>query len=409
MVSLGMVMPRVWLSGARADTSGPDRRVLVVIQLSGGNDGLNTVIPYTDSNYLGLRPKLGFKDVDLKDEQGRSTIISDRFGFHPALSEIKQIYDEGKVAVMLGVGYPEPNQSHFLSEDFWHTANLVDGRGSGWLGRYAEEALGGQQGFHAAAIGGRLPRSLMADTFVVPSIYDFADYGFRTSPSYPENRPNKLAAMNALYSRHFLEGSFKDTAGNVGADAVTGSIRLTESIKNYASTVVYPDGNPLARAMKMIAQMIVTIPEANLLYAEVGGFDNHSEQIGDTTSSGLHALLLDNFSEAVKLFLTDMTEHGLADNVLIMPWSEFGRRPEENGSLGTDHGSSSCMFLIGNKVRGGLYGEQPSLAATELDEAGNLKVKLDFRSIYATVLEDWLNADSRSILKGRFETLGIIG
>src|SRR5215213_2323073 len=151
----------------------------------------------------------------------------------------------------------------------------------------------------------------------------------------------------------------KDTAGDVGADAVIGSIRLTESIKNYESAVVYPEGNPLARAMKMIAQMIVTIPEANLLYAEVGGFDNHSEQIGATKSSGLHALLLNNFSEAVRLFLADMAEHGLADNVLILPWSEFGRRPEENGSRGTDHGSSSCMFVIGNKVRGGLYGEQP--------------------------------------------------
>jgi len=408
MVSLSMVMPHIWLSSARAQGSGEDRRVLVVIQLGGGNDGLNTVIPYTDSNYHHLRPKLGFKDTDLKDRQGRPTIISDRFGFHPALAEIKQTYDEGKVAVILGVGYPNPNQSHFLSEDFWHTANLADGRGPGWLGRYAEAALGGQAGFHAAAIGGRLPRSLMSDRFVVPSIFDFDDYGFNTGTLFPENRANKLAAMNALYRRQFPEGSFKDTAGDVGSDAVSGSIRLAESVKTYTSNVVYPDTNPLARAMKMIAQLVVTIPEANLLYAEMGGFDNHSEQIGTDKFSGLHAVLLGYFSEAVKLFRDDMAEHGLADNVLILPWSEFGRRPEENGSRGTDHGSSSCMFVIGNKVRGGLYGEQPSLAPTELDDAGNLKVKVDFRSVYATVLEDWLNADSNAILKERFDNLGII-
>lgn len=408
MVSLSMVMPRIWLSSARAQASGENRRVLVVIQLSGGNDGLNTVIPYTDSNYHRLRPNLGFREADLKDGQGRSTLISDRFGLHPALGEIKQTYDEGKVAVMLGVGYPDPNQSHFLSEDFWHTANLVDGRGSGWLGRYAEAALGGEAGFHAAAIGGRLPRSLMADRFVVPSIFSLADYGFRTSALFPENRPNKLAVMNALYSRRFPEGSFKGAAGDVGLDAVSGSIRLAESVNGYTSNVIYPDNNPLARAMKMIAQIIITIPEANLLYAEMGGFDNHSEQIGANKLSGLHAQLLGFFSEAVKLFRDDMAEHGLADNVLILPWSEFGRRPEENGSRGTDHGSSSCMLLIGNSVRGGLYGEQPSLAPTELDEAGNLKVTLDFRSVYATVLEDWLNADSNAILKGRFDNLGVL-
>ncbi|HYP27634.1 MAG TPA: DUF1501 domain-containing protein [Blastocatellia bacterium] len=408
MVSLGVVMPRVWLTGARAQTSDPNRRVLVVIQLSGGNDGLNTVIPYTDPNYRRLRPNLGFKEADLKDGQGRSTIISNQFGFHPALAEVKQLFDDGKVAVVLGVGYPEPSQSHFLSEDYWHTANLVDGKGSGWLGRYAEEALAGQAGFHAAAIGGRLPRTLMSDRFVVPSIFNFSDYGFRTSPAFPANRPNKLAAMNALYSRRFPEGSFKGVAGGVGFDAVSGSIRLTEAIQGYTSTVVYPDSNPLARAMKMVAQMIVTIPEANLLHAEVGGFDNHAEQITDTNMSGLHALLLQNFSQAVKLFHDDMAEHGLADNVLILPWSEFGRRPEENGSRGTDHGSSSCMFVIGNKVRGGLYGEQPSLAAADLDVSGNLKSKVDFRSVYATVLEDWLDADSNAILRGRFDNLGVL-
>lgn len=408
-VSVSLVMPHFWVGTANAQAArDPNRRVLVVIQMLGGNDGLNTVIPYADAAYHALRPTLSFKEAELKDAQGRSTIISDRFGFNPAMGSLKELYDAGKVAVVQGVGYPQPNQSHFLSEDFWHTANIVDGRGNGWLGKYADEALAGHNGFHAAAIGGQLPRSLFSDRVVVPNIADFEGYNFQTDPRYPASRSRKLDLFNLIHSRRFPEGSIEAAATGIGADAVAGVARVASASSAYSSTIIYPAGNRLADALRMLAQIITSVPEANLLYVQMGFFDHHADQIGESGDklAGLHTPLLGQFSDAVKAFYDDLAEHHLAENVLILQWSEFGRRAEENNSRGTDHGSSSSLFLVGDKVKGGLHGEQPSL--TDLDEAGNLKFEVDFRSVYAEVLEQWLSADSRSILGGQFEQVGFL-
>jgi uncharacterized protein (DUF1501 family) len=178
---------------------------------------------------------------------------------------------------------------------------------------------------------------------------------------------------------------------------------------------LYPTNNPLATGLQMVAQLMTTVPEASLLYVQMGGFDNHSDQIGDRQGDrsnkriGDHATLLKWFSEAVKLFHDDLTEHGLADDVLMMQWSEFGRRPGENASFGTDHGTAAPLLVMGNPVRGGLYGEQPSLAATELDPAGNVKFKVDFREAYATILDRWLGADSKAILGAQYPDVGFLG
>jgi uncharacterized protein (DUF1501 family) len=195
-------------------------------------------------------------------------------------------------------------------------------------------------------------------------------------------------------------------------ESVNGAQAVTTAVAGYSSTVTYPEGNSLANALKMAAQIFTTVPDTNLCYASIGGFDNHSQQIGndqDPTNKllGPHASLLRSFSQAVKAFYDDMEGHGLRD-LVIMTFSEFGRRLNENASFGTDHGTSSLMFVIGNPVKGGLYGTYPSLAATDLDNAGNLRHNVDFRAVYSTILDRWLGVDSSTILGGTFENIGFL-
>jgi uncharacterized protein (DUF1501 family) len=417
MVTVGMVIPRFWLSEARGEQIDFDpQRKLVVIQLAGGNDGFNTVVPYTDARYYSLRPVLAFRDTELKAKDGTSTIISNEFGLHPAMAEIKQLYDAGRVAVVQGVGYPNPNLSHFLSMDIWHTAD-IDGLGSrGWLGKYADLALIGQPNLTAASLGSlELPKSLGADRFVVPNIINFSLYNFLADPNYPGDYNNQINTFNFAASRSMPAGGFLGTVNSTAFESVRGAQQVQRSVSGYNSSVLYPPNNPLAAALRMVAQLMTTIPEASLLYVQMGGFDNHSDQIGDrqgdrsNKSIGDHAMLLRWFSEAIKLFHADLTEHGLADQVLMMQWSEFGRRPGENASFGTDHGTAAPVFVMGNPVRGGLYGAHPSLAAADLDPAGNVRFRVDFREVYATILDRWLGADSRAVLGAQYSDVGFLG
>jgi uncharacterized protein (DUF1501 family) len=417
-VSVGLVMPRLFLTDARGQgpIADPKRKIFVVIQQAGGNDGLNTVIPYTNSRYQSLRPTLAFKDTELKDAQGRSTILgSDPFAFHPALAEMKELYDAGKVAPVLGVGYPTPNLSHFLSQDIYHTANTAGGAGDGWLGKYADQKLIGQSSLSAVSVGGSLPKSFFADKVVVPNISSFANYTYQTDERNRGDRNNQVNTFHSTNRRNFSADSFMKAIADTGVDAVDGAAQLQSAVGSYSSTVTYPAGNPLANGLKMLAQIITTIPEANLLYVTIGGWDHHSEEIGNDQNPtdktvGQHATLLRYVSQGIKAFYDDMAAHGLADNVVVMTWTEFGRRPNENASHGTDHGTANVMFVVGNPVHGGkIYGEQPSLETVALDSAGNMKFSVDFRAVYATILDKWLGADSKSILGGSFENVGFLG
>jgi len=406
-VTLSLVMPRTLFARA-AD---PDRRVLVVIELAGGNDGFNTVVPYTDSRYFSLRPTLSLKDSDLRDAQGRSTIISDRLGFHPSMGKLKEMHDAGRVATVVGVGYPNPNGSHFVSADIWHTANPQGGGGAeGWLGRYADFALVGRSGLGAIAVEDRLPKTLASSQVVVPSTPNFDEYGLQTDPDYPRNRNVKINTLLSLHNRAFPAGSFVGQEARIGFDAVNGALQFREALASYRTTVNYPENNSLADGLQLLAQVISSIPTVSLLYVQMGGFDHHSNQVAsaDNRRAGQHAGLLQDFSDGVEAFYRDLAQHGLADNVLMLQWSEFGRRPEENKSLGTDHGAASSIFVIGNKVKGGIYGRQPSLAVADLDDSGNAKFNVDFRSVYATILDGWLGGDSKSVLGGQFENMGFL-
>jgi uncharacterized protein (DUF1501 family) len=410
-VSVAIALPDMWASAARANTpqAASGRRVLVVIELSGGNDGLNTVAPYTDPNYLRLRPNLALRDTDFASG-GASSIISDRLALHPAMTEIKQLYDAKKVAIVLGVGYPDPNGSHFISQEIWQTANINEGQGDGWLGRYLSEGAADGPTLSAISINDRLPKALLSRRVVVPNIPSFDDYGLRTDPEHQGDHDNKITTFAGLHSRQFPAGSFIAAEQKLGSDAVQGAIEFRDALRSYSSAVTYPNTS-LAEGLQMLAQVIVTIPAVKVVYVETGGFDNHSDQIAgaDSRTAGQHANLLGNFSEAVMAFYRDMEEHGLADGVLMLQTSEFGRRPNQNNSLGTDHGTANPLFVIGNPVKGGLYGEQPGLGTTQLDGDGNLRFGIDFRSVYGTILDKWLSSDSRQILNSKFDDVGFLG
>jgi uncharacterized protein (DUF1501 family) len=414
-VSVGLVMPSLLLREARGQSSDTqNRRKLVIIQLSGGNDGFNTVIPFTDSRYLALRPTIAFKEADLQPAQGPSMMISNQFGLHPAMTEIKNLWDQNRVAITLGVGYPNATLSHFLSMDIWHTADTSGLAGKGWLGKYADIALIGKPGLPAASIGGESPKTFYADKLVIPNIINFQFYNFLTDPAYPGDNRNQINTFNAAASRLLPDGKFIGSINSTAFESVASAQKVQAAIASYQSSVSYNPQNPLAVALKMLAQIITTMPEANILYVQMGGFDNHAYQIENANGrvnkfAGAHSVLLKWFSEAVKSFYDDLVEHQMADDVLMMQWSEFGRRPGENASFGTDHGTVTPMFLIGNPVRGGFYGEQPSLAATDLDNAGNPKFKVDFRAVYATILSQWLGTDARPVLGATYENVGFLG
>jgi uncharacterized protein (DUF1501 family) len=427
-VSVSLVMPKLWMRDALAQTADPNRKIFVVIQLGGGNDGLNTVVPFTNSRYQSLRPTIGFRDADLKDAAGNPTMITNDLALHPSLAELKSLYDAQRVAIIQGVGYPTPSLSHFLSMDIWHTAS-TSGAGYGWLGKYADQKLLGASGFTAASVDRSLAKTMFGNDVVIPNISvgganvqnlaeRFRAYNFLTDGRFTGDRNNQLNTFRATNSRSLPAGSFAAEIADTGLDAVDGAQQVQNSVDDYTSSVTYPIGtapnvNNLAIALQMVAQLITTLPSANLFYVSLGGFDHHSQEIGSNAEPtnrlvGQHATLLRYFSQAVKAFYDDMAAHGLADNVLMMQWSEFGRRPNENASRGTDHSTASVMFVIGNPVRGGLYGDYPSLDATQLDNGGNMRFTTDFRRVYAEILDRWLAADSQSILGAGYSSLGFL-
>jgi uncharacterized protein (DUF1501 family) len=410
-VSASLLMPKLMFAQSQEPAAASGRKIIVVLQLSGANDGLNTVIPYNDARYLSLRPNLAFKDTDL-NVGGNSFILNDKFGLHPAMSELKSLYDAGKVAAILGVGYPSPNLSHFSSTDIWMTANL-NGAGTGWLGRYADKELKGQSGLTAVSIGA-LPKVLYASDVVVPSISSFATFTYQTDARFTGDRNNKLNTFTANNSRDYPAGSFAELLAHEGKGALDSTLQVANSVNTYTSTVTYPANNALANAFKMIAQLATTISGTSVFHLSIGGFDTHSQQIGSAADQfrnkqiGQHFNLWRSISQSIDAFYKDMVAHNLGAQTMIMTYSEFGRRPNENASSGCDHGTASPLFVIGDAVHGGLYGEQPSLATTALDSAGNMRFSTDFRAVYATVLDKWLETDSQAILGQRFDNLGFL-
>jgi uncharacterized protein (DUF1501 family) len=369
--------------------------VLVVLQLSGGNDVLNTVIPYGDPLYNDNRP-----NVRIPEDQVLP--INDYIGFNPNMAPLKRLYDEGKVAVIQGIGYPTPNRSHFRSMDIWHTCEPEKISDEGWLGRAIRDLDPNKENVLTGVNFGRgVPRALVAPGVPVASVGNLETYGVLTNIEQESQRMEALDIFARMYSPAMGEGPVLDYLSQTGMDALNGADILATAPAKYSSSVEYA-GNSVAQYMRNIAQVHCAELGARILYttAPYNSFDTHASELI------AHAGLWTNTSQTISDFYDDLKEHNASDNVMILVFTEFGRRVHDNGS-GTDHGSGGAAFVIGDMVKGGLYAEYPSLEPDKLLE-GDLHFNNDFRGLYATILEDWLGLDSKPIVNGSFEKLDFV-
>ncbi len=362
--------------------------ILVVIQLTGGNDYLNTVIPYNDGRYHDNRPTVGIP-------ADRVLPIDDTYGFNPALPEFKQLYDAGKVAVVNGIGYPTPNRSHFRSMDIWHTCEPEKVGTEGWLGRvirdidpHAENVLTGVN------FGRGLPRAMALSGVPVASVAILETYGVLTGIQGEPERSQALDIFARMYSPTVGLGATMDYLGQTGLDALKGADILKAAPDMYTSSVEYADTS-IARNLQGIAKVLTANLGTRVFYTQQGGYDTHASE------ADVHPKLLGDLSRAVSDFYADLREHNAADNVVMFAFTEFGRRVKDNGS-GTDHGSGGVAFAIGDPVRGGMYGAYPSLAEGDLVE-GDLAFNTDFRGVYGALVEQWLGLDANPVVGGTFE------
>jgi uncharacterized protein (DUF1501 family) len=395
-VSVSAMVPRWAVAGAKAFEesvgAAATNRTLVVLELMGGNDGLNTVIPYTDPVYPQVRSRIGIPQASVIPLDGK-------LGLNPVMTGIKSLWDKNRVAVIENVGYPNSSLSHFTSRDIWHTADPALAQRRGWLGRWADAAIGNDDNpLACAAISQSLPRSLLADTVSVPSFVNLASYTYATDGAYPGDRNNQVNTFLLESSDQYeIENAISEVTG-LGTAAMSSSDILQSVSNGYVATGQYPAGT-LGAGLLLIAQIINANVGARILYITYGGFDNHANEDVD------HDDLVRTVSDGVKAFFDDLDGHGKAKDVVLMAWSEFGRRVQDNASKGTDHGTAAPHFVVGDAVKPGIYGGPPSL--TNLDSNGNLKIENDFRSYYGTVLSDWLKADATAIL-GSWPNLGFI-
>ena len=374
-------------------TSNKREKSLIVIQLSGGNDYLNTVVPYSDGKYYDNRPVVNIP-------QDKVIPIDDRFGFNPSMGPVKSLWDEGKVAIINGIGYQNPNRSHFRSMDIWHTAEPDTIGKEGWLGRAIRDIdPQGDNVLTGINFGRGLPRALAVSGVSVASVGDLDTYGLFPDVQDEELRMFTLEAFSRMYGNTAGRDPVMELLGRTGQDALQGADILRTAPAMYSSSVEYGPG-PLAQNVKSISQVFHANLGARVLYTSYGPFDTHS---GELLS---HAKLWDEVARAIGSLMDDLKEHGTEDDASILVFSEFGRRIKDNGS-GSDHGSGGVAFMIGGAVNGGMYGEYPSLAEAEQIE-GDLRSNNDFRSVYTEILEDWLDLDAPSIVNGQFEKHGIL-
>lgn len=397
VVSAGMSMPAIFSRGVAsamalaedgARFSGQaSGHTLIVVQLAGGNDGLNTVVPFSDPVYRRLRPTLALPTADLLPLDGR-------LGLHPNLGPLKQFWDAGQLAIIEGVGYPNQSLSHFQAMDIWQTLDLTGTGGEGWLGRLVA-GLVDQQGhpFTALDIGTSTARALQSISAQVPTLANTKTYALANDPIDPDRGSSRLQALMNLYSSYPRTLPYAALLDATALDAREGSRSLHAAESGYLPAVTYPDG-PFAAGLQILAEAIVQNLGLRVGYITLGGFDTHAAQ------STTHDTLLATLANGLAAFYHDLQAHNRAEQVLVMTWSEFGRRVEENGSQGTDHGTAAPMFVLGRAVTRGIFGEPPGLA--NLDANGNLKYTVDFRAVYATLLDRWMGASSRDVLGGSY-------
>ena len=368
--------------------------VLAVLQLSGGNDALNTLVPYGDPLYADNRPTVRVPDQQVLP-------INDYVGFNPAMAPLKQLYDQGKVAVIQGVGYPNPNRSHFRSMDIWHTCEPDKVGTEGWIGRAIRDLDPRSENVLTGVNFGRgLPRAMAAPQVPVASVGNLETYGVLTGIEADE-RDEALDLFSRMYSPAIGRGAVVDYLSHTGMDALKGADILSTAPETYESSIEY-GRDTVAQYMRNIAMVHLANLGTRFLYttAPYNSFDTHA---GELTA---HAKLWHDTSRAIADFYHDLSQNAASDNLILLVFTEFGRRVHDNGS-GTDHGSGGVAFIIGDQIKGGLYGQYPSLAPDQLLE-GDLHYNNDFRGLYSTLLEQWMGLDPQPIVGGNFEQMNFI-
>lgn len=386
--------------------TGRDARILVVVQLAGGNDGLNTLVPYADDLYHNARPKLAIAPGDVLK-------LNDYVGFHPALRNLARLYDEGLLGCIQGVGYPNPNRSHFRSTEIWQTATDSDKVESlGWLGRYFDNYCGGNGALAGVSVTSSLPQAMVGKT---PAAINFAkqqnlriegiqgtDGDSAMEQTFHDlNSPDDAASGNSIQmvgGSVAADGDVLDFLERTALDAQVGSEKILEIAGKHKTKNKFPPG-ALGGSLEVVARLVAGGLPTRVYYVSQGGYDTHVNQ------QGTHERLLRELDEALSSFLSEMKEQGNLERVLVMTFSEFGRRLAENGGGGTDHGAAAPMFVAGGGIASGLRGVYPSLA--DLHQ-GDLKHSTDFRSVYATILAQWLQVDPKRVLGRTFPLLTLL-
>ena len=388
LVSLSGAAPAFLVRTAKGALETADGRRLVVIQLSGGNDGLNTVVPFGNDDYRKARPSLAIAANNVLK-------VNDEIGLHPALRGFSKMLDQGRLGIVQGVGYPNPNRSHFESMDIWHNCRPDNpSHSTGWLGRYLDRhslpgdvpALHFGEEFQPLALASRNNHSISVRSIerfrLEVGESDAVERILKSLVDAPRDPSNELLSIIQATTQ----------------SALVTSARVNSAMREYTTSVKYPNSG-LAQKLRSIAQLISSDVDAPIYYTALNGFDTHS------TQADAHAGLLTELGDAMAAFVDDLHEHQNLDRVLIMVFSEFGRRVAENASQGTDHGAAAPMFLAGSKIRSGLHGRHPSL--TDLDD-GDLRFHTDFRQVYAEIVTNWLGQPAAEIVGGDFAPLRII-
>ena len=373
---------RVARAAGAADQPGADESILVVIQLSGGNDGLNTVVPFNDPRYADARPTLRIPAADVLK-------INDDLGFHPSLGGFAKLLEQNRLCIVQGIGYPQPNRSHFTSMDIWHKATLQpEAEPLGWLGRTSPRLGTGRGALFLG--GGETPLALFGATGYAPSLQSIEDYKLRVDPS-GEN-PDKRAVVEGLARASDKDSDLLGFLRNSARTTYESAAQVQKAATEYDTPITYPQ-TELSQRLKLIAQFISAGVPERVYYTALDGFDTHAGQ------AAAHADLMSTLGDAVAAFHEDLAHQGEHQRVLTVMFSEFGRRVAENGSAGTDHGTAAPMFLVGEKVHPGTLGNHPGL--DDLEE-GDLKFHTDFRSIYSALLTDWLHVPAADVISGEF-------
>lgn len=395
-------------------TTGRDGTILVILQMAGGNDGINTVVPHANDFYFQARPRVAIAAKDVLK-------LNDTVGLHPSLTGFKELYDAGRLSVIQGVGYPNPNRSHFRSTEIWQTASDSDRfEKYGWLGKYFDHTCAGCDPTVGVNVGRQMPQAFTAKNPKGVAVDNPQNYRFLTpggdnasmvESSYRdlneqamdgggmvENSGGSIGAISGPGARP--KGSTLDFLERTALDAQVSSDQIRAISSRTENQAVYP-ASQLGNSLKLVAKLIGGGLPTRVFYVSQGGYDTHTNQIPT------HARLLKDLGDCVKSFTDDLKAQGNLPRVLVMTFSEFGRRVSDNANGGTDHGAAAPMFVIGNQVKAGLRGQYPSLAPADLFQ-GDVKYNVDFRSVYASVLEHWLQTKSEPVLGRKFRPLPIV-